>query len=292
MSPESPRAAAVFQRLAALSRKPARPPAVASQFWSDPYISDHILHAHLDPDSDAGSRPPERIREEVRWIIAHLGWSYLLRGAVKPPGPLVLDLGCGPGLYAKEFSRYGMRVVGMDFSPAAIDHARRINRRDKRCTFVHGDMTRKAYPTGIDGATMIYGTFGSLSDRGIGAVLQRLHRVLRPKGRFVFDLFGEEWARRHALSEQWYHVRKDGFWMPEGHFVLEGSWQYNAQQTIFNVYLLVDEHGGVQRQLVRHRWFSDEPLRALLAQHGFSLVQQVPVDADWRMVVAQKQPLP
>jgi 2-polyprenyl-3-methyl-5-hydroxy-6-metoxy-1,4-benzoquinol methylase len=42
------------------------------------------------------------------------------------PGARVLDLTCGPGLYAVALAERGAEVVGVDFGPASIAHARQL----------------------------------------------------------------------------------------------------------------------------------------------------------------------
>lgn len=51
----------------------------------------------------------------------------LIQAANLPPGGLVLDAGCGPGLVSETLLRAGYRVVGVDLSGEMIDRAR------KRC---------------------------------------------------------------------------------------------------------------------------------------------------------------
>jgi predicted RNA methylase len=60
-------------------------------FWNDPHISEKMLKAHLDSNSDLASCRPETIQRSVDWLIEILGVQT---------GASVLDLGCGPGLYA------------------------------------------------------------------------------------------------------------------------------------------------------------------------------------------------
>lgn len=61
-------------------------------FWEDEHISKSMLKAHLDQNTDRASRKLDTIKETVNWIIK------------KHENPKrILDLGCGPGLYTKEF---------------------------------------------------------------------------------------------------------------------------------------------------------------------------------------------
>ena len=64
------------------------PPELFSQgdlvFWTDPYISDHVLEAHLDPESDDASRREETILASVE----HIAHRYPATAY-----PRLLDLG-------------------------------------------------------------------------------------------------------------------------------------------------------------------------------------------------------
>jgi len=60
--------------------------------WDDPDFSERMLAEHLSQEHDLASRRSPTIDEHVGWIF-----STVLEGR---PGRL-LDLGCGPGLYAR-----------------------------------------------------------------------------------------------------------------------------------------------------------------------------------------------
>ena len=79
--------------------------------WNDPGFSQRMLKEHLSQDHDAASRKFERIGQHVHWIHHNA-----LDGK---PGKL-LDLGCGPGLYANRLAKLGHECIGIDFSPASI----------------------------------------------------------------------------------------------------------------------------------------------------------------------------
>ncbi len=70
-----------------------------AKFWDDPHISKSMLEAHLNPNHDASSRKPDAIDKTVK----HLFESKVLKAGMK-----VLDLGCGPGLYAERLCGAGV----------------------------------------------------------------------------------------------------------------------------------------------------------------------------------------
>ncbi|MGB8645300.1 MAG: class I SAM-dependent methyltransferase, partial [Anaerolineae bacterium] len=100
--------------LCLLQAKPAVFAPGEPQFWTDPHIARQMLLFHLDPATDAASRRPETIERSTAWIVQTLGLQ---------PGATVLDLGCGPGLYAARLAQHGLRVTGVDFSQNSIEYA-------------------------------------------------------------------------------------------------------------------------------------------------------------------------
>jgi 2-polyprenyl-3-methyl-5-hydroxy-6-metoxy-1,4-benzoquinol methylase len=123
----------------------------SAPFWDDPYIARRLLAAHLDPHTDAASRRPERIDAETAWLRARLG----LR-----PGQLVLDLGCGPGLYAVRLAEHGLLVTGVDLSPTSLRYARRAAREGGlRITFRHQDYLTLSDERRYDAVLLIYYDF-------------------------------------------------------------------------------------------------------------------------------------
>ncbi len=59
--------------------------------WTDPYISRQLLELHVNPDHDIASRGKTKIENITNWILTQTNKTKLE----------ILDLGCGPGLYAE-----------------------------------------------------------------------------------------------------------------------------------------------------------------------------------------------
>lgn len=76
----------------------------------DPDFSERMLREHLDESHGAAS---ER-QQQIDWLWARLNLRT---------GSKVLDVTCGPGLYAVELAVRGCSVTGVDFSPAGIAYA-------------------------------------------------------------------------------------------------------------------------------------------------------------------------
>jgi 2-polyprenyl-3-methyl-5-hydroxy-6-metoxy-1,4-benzoquinol methylase len=69
-----------------------------------------MLDAHLDERYDAASRTVQKRTVIINWINNNI-----------KPRSKILDLGCGPGLYAHELGKMEHNVLGIDFNKISID---------------------------------------------------------------------------------------------------------------------------------------------------------------------------
>jgi len=83
------------------------------------------------------------------------------------PAPRAIDLGCGEGGVSIYLAQQGFATVGVDFSRAALQLARRARSRagltQRQLRFVRGDLTAPAIP-GVDGPFDLLVDYGSLDD--------------------------------------------------------------------------------------------------------------------------------
>src|SRR5262245_2677638 len=80
------------------------------------------------PRWDTGITPPEVVD--------------IIEGANALPPGRALDLGCGTGTNVLYLAQHGWEVVGVDFSPLAIQRARQRAQKTPAVTLVEGDVTR------------------------------------------------------------------------------------------------------------------------------------------------------
>jgi len=109
-----------------------------------------------------------------------------------------VDLGCGAGHYAVWLATRGFRVTGVDLSPAALAMAERLAAaKGVSCCFLALDLTAEAAGTkaGLDAAfdfaydwEVLHHIFPGQRERYVANV----HRMLRPRGRYLSVCFSEE----------------------------------------------------------------------------------------------------
>ncbi len=270
-----------------LSREAVRPALFEPgepRFWDDPHISKSMLEAHLDPNHDAASRRPEAIDATVR---------NLLGSGVVKPGMKVLDLGCGPGLYAERFARAGARV---DISSRSIEYARKSAKEsgleiDYHCmNFLDIGFTGE-----FDVVMQIYGELSVFPDDIRDELLRRIHGALKEGGVFVLDVTTRTLRAKRGLKNGW-RLSEGGFWRPGMHLILEQGFDYPEEHVYVDQYIIVDEEGPK----VYRNWYRDyslETLEPVLKAEGFEVTHvwddltgsPYTGSGDWLAVVAARK---
>ncbi|HTB54699.1 MAG TPA: methyltransferase domain-containing protein [Trebonia sp.] len=112
---------------------------------------------------------------------------HVARALRLSPGQTLADLGCGrggPGLWLARET--GVSLVGVDFSPVAIDQATRraaLFGVTAKARFVVGDLTDTALPDAQADAAVSIDAFHFAA--GPAAAAAEARRILRPAGRLV-----------------------------------------------------------------------------------------------------------
>jgi SAM-dependent methyltransferase len=257
-------------------------------FWNDSHISEQMLACHLDQDTELASRPRTEIGASVAWICDSLGLHE---------GARVLDLGCGPGLYATELARRGLHVTGVDYSRRSIDYA--------NAAAVDGGLDLEYHYANYhefdlggswDAVLLIYGEFSVFPPDLRARLLARVRSALKPGGHFVLDVSSSRLARRRMHGANWY-VAETGFWKAGPHLVLESGFDYPDHPLLHvDQSVVVEENGAVT---VYRNWFQDyipDMIRSEIAAGDYEIrgtwsdLAGTPWsgDSDWIGIVARK----
>ena len=128
----------------------------------------------------------------------------LILDALSPPtGGNVLDLACGPGIYARPLARHvrAGTVVGLDLSLPMLRYARRraAEERIDNLTFVRASAMDLPLPDGRFDAVNCCGALHLFPDAG--KALREVGRVLKPGGTFAAAAFREPGLTRRTGAD-------------------------------------------------------------------------------------------
>jgi arsenite methyltransferase len=137
---------------------------------------------------------PESLYERFPWLYAFCR-DHLFRDDTEKiaaslwpadgpaEGDSLLELGCGPGFYARRLAaRYEhLQVTGIDRSARQLLRARAASHRLRNCNFEEGDALALERPACSVDAVVVSRLFIVLAEGD--RVIEEIHRVLRPGGR-------------------------------------------------------------------------------------------------------------
>jgi SAM-dependent methyltransferase len=245
-----------------LCKRPTLCERSGEQMWDDEHISKGMLEAHLNPNWDAASRKPDFIDRSVEWLHS-----------IITDGSAILDLGCGPGLYAKRLSDLGYRVTGMDLSRRSIAYAKE---HDNKSEYVLGNYLEMDYENCFNAVTLIYCDYAPLTQSERKILLDKVLHALKPGGLFIFDVFtpkADWWAGANE-AQTWTLYENGGFWCEKHHVHLSGRYSYLDNTVEVNQNIIVTEDGA-REFMIWNAVFTVESLLTELAGAGFSVSQLV-----------------
>lgn len=231
-----------------------------NNFWDDEHISKGMLEAHLNPNWDAATRKPEFLERSVNWIS---------KIAPSSQYKFLLDLGCGPGLYAERFNSAGYSVTGVDFSKRSIAYAKEQTLLNKSNIVYHyQNYLTIDYIEQFDVITLIYCDYPALSITDRLILLRKVYQALRPNGKFIFDVFTP--LMRKDESRSWQYYEEGGFWSEKPHICLESVYQYDDEDNTELRQSIVQTEETVNCYNIWDHFFSKEALLSEIQTAGFN----------------------
>lgn len=230
--------------------------------WEDEHISTQLLEVHLNQEVDLASRRESTINSTIEWIASKVPANNLN----------ILDLGCGPGLYAEQLARRGHNVTGMDISAHSIRYAREsASEKNLGISYIQQNYLALADENQYDLILLIFTDFGVLTPEERTTLLTRIHRALKPGGAFVFDVMNDRYRPRQEASRQW-ELSANGFWRKEPYLALSETFSYSQDKVILSQHLIVDLRDNVEIYRFWMHTFSHIELKKELVPHGFKAI--------------------
>lgn len=236
--------------------------------WNEREFSRRMLDEHLSQSHDAASRRFPIIEKHVEWIHRELLGGHQAR---------ILDLGCGPGLYANRLAHLGHCCHGIDFSPASIEHAAKIAEQDGLPnTFELADIRQADYGSGFRLAMQIYGELNVFRPEDARQILCKAYQALEPEGILLLETqtFGAIQERGEGPNI-WY-ISKGGLFLDTPHLYLEQHFWDSVRSVTTTRFLIVDVASGtVQNHILSAQAYTHPQYHELLESCGFTDIRSL-----------------
>lgn len=227
--------------------------------WDDPAFSERMLAQHLDQSHGAATRRLPEVRALVQIMLA---WLDLRAGS------RLLDVTCGPGIYAAEFARRDVAVTGIDFGPASVRYARGL------CAGLpvdihQGDVREMDFSgQGFDAAIYLYGQFTVLRPEESLDVLRRIRAALRPGAKLLLEILDD--AHIDKQDSTWWYTDRGGLWgdFPFLHLG-ERRFDTEARAVIERFHVLNLDSGEMSTYGLSDQAYTAEMMAGMLAEAGF-----------------------
>ena len=237
--------------------------------WHEPAFSGRMLAEHLSQAHDHASRRSSIIDHHVAWIHEHLLREHPAR---------ILDLGCGPGLYANRLAALGHACVGIDYSPASIAYAQeQALQAGRSTTFRHEDMRVAEYGNDFDLVMLLFGELNVFSRDDASHILTKAFDALRPGGQLLLEPhLHDSLIPAPATTNTWF-TSSGGLFAPDPHLVLlEKHWDDATSILTIRYYIIDATSAAVTRYAQSMQAYTEAEYRELLSTIGFRQIEILP----------------
>jgi SAM-dependent methyltransferase len=234
--------------------------------WNEPGFSARMLNEHLTQEHDHASRRAEKIDRHVSWVHTQL---------LNQRPSRILDLGCGPGLYAVRLAHLGHTCTGIDFSPASIEYARSQN--TPGCTYHLGDLCAADFSHGYDLVMLIFGEFNVFPPTYARLILQKSAAALVDGGALLLEPHTFAAVKNMGAETPSWFSSTGGLFFDRPHVTLMDNHWDEASAAATQRYFIIDaESGAVQRFAASYQAYTNSEYAALLENSGFTEVRFYP----------------
>ncbi|PLX18654.1 MAG: hypothetical protein C0599_11800 [Salinivirgaceae bacterium] len=244
-----------------MSAKPALYEKGTAFMWTDEHISKQLLQVHLNEDVDLASRKMTSIVRTANWILETLKSKEKLN---------ILDLGCGPGLYAEILTKEGHNVTGVDISANSIAHAKKSAQEEGldinyiNESYIDLDFEENTY----DLILIIFTDIGVLVPEDRNTLLQKVYRALKPGGTFIFDVLSDNDLEQKIAPKNW-EASQGGFWNENPYIALSESFLYAEEKVILYQHLVMDNDEKMDIYRFYTHFFSTADIKNMIENYGF-----------------------
>ncbi|MFA7140731.1 MAG: class I SAM-dependent methyltransferase [Proteiniphilum sp.] len=205
----------------------------------------------------------KKIKSLTEWILGNTGKERMN----------ILDLGCGPGLYAELLAQKGHSVTAIDFSESSIQYAiSQAKAKQLKIEYIAQNYLDMNFEGQFDLVMLIYLDFCALLPDERDKVLEKIYKALKKGGLFICDVVNEKNLDKKIIAQSW-EVRKSGFWKNTPYLALSNGYHYPEAKVLANHHIVIGEKDEVNTYIFGNHYYTKEELVPILQQKGFTDIQ-------------------
>ena len=232
--------------------------------WDEPGFSRRMLDEHLDQSHDRASHRREVIERQA---------AFLHERVLGEAAGRILDVGCGPGIHTAAFAALGHSCTGVDFSPAAIEHARR---EDTASEYRLEDVRESDFGSGYDLVLMSYGEFNAFGPEEARELLERMRDAAFPGGTVVLEAQAlSAISNAGSRPATWRAVPKSVFG-DDPHLWLEEHFWFEDELCAVSRYFVVDGSNDIVAHTNTLQGYREHEYIEMLQMMGFRRIGRFP----------------
>ena len=228
--------------------------------WTDKHISKQLLGFHLNPEIDAASRTRDSINDTIEFILKYCN----------KPQMNILDLGCGPGIYAEILAEKGHNVTGVDFSENSIAYAMdQAIKKNLKINYVCKNYLDLDDENQFDLVILIYTDLGVLLPAERKTLLEKIFKSLKPSGTFIFDVLNDRNIKQKFIEQKTWSFKYSGFWKSTPYLELTSGFNYSKEKVFLKQHTIIDESGKIMNYRFWTHYFNTNDIIEILTANKF-----------------------
>jgi cyclopropane fatty-acyl-phospholipid synthase-like methyltransferase len=185
------------------------------------------------------------------------------------PGEALLDIACGYGRHATVMAgKYGQDVTGIDISQGLIAAAKKnAGQKGLKIRYEAKRAAEIAWKNTFNTAIIVNNSFSLIAPEEAGAVLEKVHRALKPGGRLFMDVDNKPFNCRYGeYAARWHHWLI-GLTLQELYFHQDISVETNRDVS------LVKGSDRIHEFIIFKRIYAADEITELLKKSGFKVTK-------------------
>lgn len=245
-----------------------------NNIWTDSSFSSFVFNSYFKPEIYGGSKGHDFVRRVSLFISNKFPSSHYKN---------LLDLGCGPGLYAVALSSQGYNVTGIDYSASAIQYAIK-NSKNRYVQYYQDDILSFQLNRTFNICTIIYQTYSTFSYENRRKLLKNIYKHLDDNGLLIFDVPSIHYYNQLSPINIWEYRSHDNPITSSEHLALYSLEKY-SDNIILNKSIYIFKDNTIKKFYDWMKCFDKNNISKEISdlfqiEHYFSDIDGTPLSSD------------